>query len=218
MTDRFRVSRMLPQRLAELGVAPEAVLRHAGLPAGLFQQEKVQVTTEEFFALYHGIADASGDPAFGLKLGTESRVERYDPIAIAALYARSFRDAVGRLARYKQLTCPEKVHLLERGGGEASEREGRQGQDQGEHQRGVGDVAGVGADLAVHAAPGDDGRDFRIARDLFRDAASQEKLRHIRAAVRRHHDQITLTFGRAAHDNLRRIVTILWDDCFDHLH
>jgi AraC-like DNA-binding protein len=43
-------------------------------------------------------------------------VERYDPIAIAALYARSFRDALQRMARYKQLTCPEEIHITERAG------------------------------------------------------------------------------------------------------
>jgi hypothetical protein len=55
--------------------------------------------------------------AVGLKLGTEHRLERYDPIAIAAVSARSFRDALQRLARYKQLTCPEALHLAERGDG-----------------------------------------------------------------------------------------------------
>lgn len=115
MTDRFRVSRSLPARLEELGLSPAAVFRQAGLPPGLFDQEKVLVTTEEFFALYRAIAEASDDPAIGLKLGTEERVERYDPIKIASLSARSLRDALGRLARYKQLMCPEKIHLVERG-------------------------------------------------------------------------------------------------------
>src|SRR6059058_4130691 len=115
MTNRFRVSSTLPRRLEELGLRQEAVLRQAGLPIGLFNQDKIQVSTEEFFALYRGIADASNDPAFGLKLGTEERVERYDPIKIAALSARSFRDAVQRLERYKQLTCPEEIRLVERG-------------------------------------------------------------------------------------------------------
>ncbi len=115
MTNRFRVSSTLQRRLEELGLSPETVLRQAGLPMGLFSQEKILVSTEEFFALYRGIAEASNDPGFGLKLGTEERVERYDPIKIAALSARSFRDAVQRLARYKQLTCPEEIGLVERG-------------------------------------------------------------------------------------------------------
>ena len=115
MTNRFRVSSMLPRKLEELGLAPGAVLRHAGLPAGLFDQEKILVTTQELFALYLGISAASSDPAIGLKLGTEERVERYDAIAIAAVSARSFRDALQRLARYKQLICPEKIQITERG-------------------------------------------------------------------------------------------------------
>jgi AraC-like DNA-binding protein len=115
MTSRFRVSTTLARKLEELGVPPASVLRHAGLPAGLFEQERILVSTEEFFALYRGLEDASRDPAIGLKLGTEDRVERYDPIALAAVSAASFRDALQRLARYKQLTCPEAVELEERG-------------------------------------------------------------------------------------------------------
>ena len=114
MTNRFRVPSTLPRKLEELGVAPADVLRLARLPAGLFAAEKILVSTEEFFALYRGLAEASRDPAIGLKLGTEDRVERYDPIAIAALSARSLRDALERLARYKQLTCPEEIRLAER--------------------------------------------------------------------------------------------------------
>jgi AraC-like DNA-binding protein len=106
---------MLPRRLEELGFSPEALLRQAGLPTGLFHQEKTLVSTEEFFALYRGIAGATNDPGFGLKLGTEDRVERYDPIRITALSARSFRDALQRMARYKQLTCPEEIRVAERG-------------------------------------------------------------------------------------------------------
>jgi AraC-like DNA-binding protein len=90
-------------------------LRCAGLPIGLFSQDKILLTTEEFFALYRGIAEVSRDPAIGLKLGTEDRMELYDPIAIAAVCTRSFRDAVDRIGRYKQLTCPEKIGLVERG-------------------------------------------------------------------------------------------------------
>ena len=115
MNNRFRVSSTLPRKLEELRISPDTVLRQASLPKGLFKLERILVTTEEFFALYRGIAEASDDPAIGLRLGTEERVERYDPIKLAALSARSFRDAIERSARYKQLTCPEKIRLLELG-------------------------------------------------------------------------------------------------------
>jgi len=115
MMNRFRVSAAVPRKLEDLGLSPLAILGQAGLPIGLLNQEKILVTTEELFCLYRGIAEVSRDPAIGLKLGTEDRIERYDPITIAALCTRSFRDALQRMARYKQLTCPEKIDLLERG-------------------------------------------------------------------------------------------------------
>jgi len=115
MTNRFRLSTMLTRRLEDRGISLPAVVRQAGLPLGVLNQEKVLLTTEEFFALYHGIAEVSSDPTIGLKLGTEDRMERYDPIAIAAISTRSLRDAIGRIGRYKQLTCPEKISLVERG-------------------------------------------------------------------------------------------------------
>jgi AraC-like DNA-binding protein len=115
MNNRFRVSSTLPRKLGELGLSPDTVLRQAGLPTGLFKLERILVNTEEFFSLYRGITETSSDPGIGLRLGTEERVERYDPIKLAALSARSFRDAIERSARYKQLTCPEKIRLLGRG-------------------------------------------------------------------------------------------------------
>lgn len=114
MASRFRFSSALPRRLEELGHPPATILQRACLPPALFDQEKILVTTEELFAFYRALSEVCEDPAIGLKLGTEDRSERYDPVAIAALCTRTFRDALQRLARYKQLTCPEKIEMLER--------------------------------------------------------------------------------------------------------
>jgi AraC-like DNA-binding protein len=113
MASRFRISSNKIRRLEELNLPASRLLPRAGLPVGLFQQEKVQVSTEEMFAIYKAMSEISGDPAIGLKLGSEERAERYDPVAIAALCTRSLRDALQRLARYKQLTCPEKIEIIE---------------------------------------------------------------------------------------------------------
>jgi AraC-like DNA-binding protein len=116
MNDRFKVSRTLLRRLEAADLAPAAVFRAAGLPPEWLDRDKIVVTTEQLFALFRAIAELSGDPTIGLKLGTEHRIERMEPLAIAALCARSLRDAVERVARYKQLTCPERVLASERGG------------------------------------------------------------------------------------------------------
>jgi AraC-like DNA-binding protein len=38
-------------------------------------------------------------------------LERYNSTEIAAVCSRSFRDALQRMARYKQLTCPEEIRI-----------------------------------------------------------------------------------------------------------
>ena len=112
MTNRFRLHGTLGRRLEELGVSPVSVLRRAGLPIGLFDQGKILVTTEEMFALYNAVREISDDPAIGLKLGSEERPERYSPVAIAALYSRSFGDALKRIARYKRLVSPQEIRII----------------------------------------------------------------------------------------------------------
>src|SRR5436190_17976662 len=112
MTDRFRITKAWAQRFAEEKIAVSTLLRRAGLPASLFQQEKIYITTAELFALWRSVAEMSPDPGFGLKLGAELRFERSHPVSIAGVCSRTFGDALQRLARYKQLTCPEEIRIL----------------------------------------------------------------------------------------------------------
>ena len=111
MSDRFRITQAWAQRFAAEKIAVPTLLRRAGLPANLFQQEKIYVTTAEIFALWRSVAEMSPDPGFGLRLGTELRFERSHPVSIAGVCSRSFGDALQRLARYKQLTCPEEIRV-----------------------------------------------------------------------------------------------------------
>ena len=115
MNDRFRISSLLSGRLVEHKIALPILLQRAGLPAGFFQQEKIYATTAELFALWRSISEVSADPGLGLKFGSEPRLERFHPTLMAAVCSRSFRDALQRLARYKQLTCPEEIRLQSTG-------------------------------------------------------------------------------------------------------
>lgn len=108
-SDRFKVSKLWATRLPEFQISVPAVLRRAGLPAGFFRQEKIYVSTSELFAFWRAVGQTSADSAIGLKLGTEPRFERFQPTAIAAVCSHSFRDALQRINRYKQLTCPEEI-------------------------------------------------------------------------------------------------------------
>jgi AraC-like DNA-binding protein len=109
MLKRFRVPGRLALKLKEHGVSVAAVLRRAGLPGDLFDQVRVLVSTEELFALWHSIEVVSSDPLIGIKLGIETKTERFHPMAIAALSTQNLVTATEHLARYKKLTAPEEI-------------------------------------------------------------------------------------------------------------
>lgn len=111
MNKRFRLSSRMAGKLEELGLEPAAVLRHAGLPPGLFSQGRVLLTTGEFFAVLEAVGTVSGDPAIGLKVGTETRLDRLDAISLVALSTARFGEALERMACYKRLTCPEEIEI-----------------------------------------------------------------------------------------------------------
>ena len=115
MSQLFRISSLLAGRLVEHRLSLPALLRLAGLPPGFFQKEKIYATTAELFCFWKAIGEMSEAPGIGLNLGDEPRFERYQPSAIAAVCSRSFRDALHRVARYKQLTCPEEIRITTTG-------------------------------------------------------------------------------------------------------
>jgi len=109
MVKHFRVSGSLRTKLEEAGVSVPAVLRRAGLPQNLFEQTRILVSTEELFALWRAIGEVSKDPCIGLKLGTETKTERFHPMGIAALSTETLGTAMQYMARYKKLCAPEEI-------------------------------------------------------------------------------------------------------------
>lgn len=109
MNKHLRFSGNHFRKLEELGIRASVVLRRAGLSQGLADQPRVVLTTKEFFALWRAIGEVSADPAIGLKLGTENKMERFHPIGLASLASENFGAAIDQMARYKQLTCPEEI-------------------------------------------------------------------------------------------------------------
>lgn len=109
MNKHFRLSGGTFTRLEELGVRAAEVLRRAGLPQWYVDQPRILLSTEEWFAFWRAIGEASSNPAVGLLLGTETKTERFNANGLAALSTENFGAAVNQMARYKQLTCPEEI-------------------------------------------------------------------------------------------------------------
>jgi len=111
--DSVRIPGIFAERIEAQGLSVTSVLRRARISESVLTQERIDVTTEQFFALWKAIEDLSGDPAIGLKIGSDTNIERYHPVAIAALAARTYRDALVSMSRYKRLMCSEEMRLTD---------------------------------------------------------------------------------------------------------
>ena len=109
MNKHFRFSGSVFAKLGELGVRASAVLRRAGLPQSYLGEPRILLKTEELFALWRAVGEVSTDPAIGIQLGTETKIERFHPVGLAALSTENFGAGISQMARYKQLTCPEEI-------------------------------------------------------------------------------------------------------------
>jgi len=109
--DRFKIAHAFWVGLGKLGLTPAVVLRQARLPATLYGGEGSFVTTAQFFALWRAMEQLSSDPAAGLKIAVQIDVGIRPPSTMAAYYARDYRDALTRLARFKHLCTPEEIQI-----------------------------------------------------------------------------------------------------------
>ncbi|WP_248929261.1 helix-turn-helix transcriptional regulator [Paenibacillus hamazuiensis] len=101
--------------LHQLGIAPHDVARKARLPLTIITEPAV--TTAQYFAIWQAYSDLVGDTAEGIvKLATAFETAKYPPTVLATYHARDYRDALNRMARYKQMCPPESLRITEEGG------------------------------------------------------------------------------------------------------
>jgi AraC-like DNA-binding protein len=100
--------------LHELGISADDVARKAGLPLTIITEPVV--TTAQYFAIWQAYSDLTGDTAKGIiQLATVFETAKYPPTVLATYHARDYRDALNRMARYKQLCPPESLRITEEG-------------------------------------------------------------------------------------------------------
>ena len=109
--DRFKAANAFWIGITKIGLTPAAVLSQARVPVAVYDGKKNLVTTAQFFALWRAVGELSSDPAAGLKIATQIDVGNRPPSTMAAYYARDYRDALARLARFKQLCTPEELQI-----------------------------------------------------------------------------------------------------------
>ncbi len=109
--DRFKAANAFWIGLTKIGLTPAAVLSQARVPVTVYDGKKNLVITAQFFALWRAVRELSSDPAAGLKIAAQIDVGNRPPSTMAAYYARDYRDALARLARFKQLCTPEELQI-----------------------------------------------------------------------------------------------------------
>lgn len=116
-SDRTKVPQAFWRAVARAGLSGPALLRQARLPAALHVTPDAWLTTAQYFALWRAVEDLSHDPAIGLKMAAETDAALHPPATMSAFFARDYRDALHRLARFKRLCTPEALVLTEAGAG-----------------------------------------------------------------------------------------------------
>ena len=109
--DRFKAANAFWIGLGKIGLTPAAVLGHARVPVTVYDGTKNLVTTAQIFAPWRAVGELSSDPAAGLKIASQIDVGNRPPSTMAAWYASDYRDALARLARFKQLCTPEELRI-----------------------------------------------------------------------------------------------------------
>ena len=99
----YSISPLWKVLFADLGLNAENVLRRAALPGDLFARTRATLTSAEFYALWRGMEQESGDPLLPLRIGESISVESFDPPIFAALCSPDLDTALRRLALYKRL-------------------------------------------------------------------------------------------------------------------
>ncbi|MGO4546782.1 AraC family transcriptional regulator ligand-binding domain-containing protein [Paenibacillus sp. 2TAB23] len=114
VSERIKIPLGLWAGIRDLGIATHEVARKAGLPLSIVNEPIVN--TAQYFAIWQAYSDLIGDTAKGITLlATAFETAKYPPTVLATYHARDYRDALNRMARYKQLCPPENLRITEEG-------------------------------------------------------------------------------------------------------
>ncbi|KIL39984.1 AraC family transcriptional regulator [Gordoniibacillus kamchatkensis] len=112
--DRIKIAPGFWTGLRGIGVEPIDVARQARLPLTVINEPLV--TTAQYYSIWQAYSELVGDTATGIvKLATAYETAQYPPDALATFHARDYRDALNRMARYKQMCPPENLRIQEEG-------------------------------------------------------------------------------------------------------
>ena len=108
--DKLKIPATLWEGLARAGVDRAEVIRRANLSLSVLRDD-APIATAQFFALWQAIESASQDSTIGLRIATGLDGAVMPLAFVAAQHARTFRDALSRVARFKRLCALEDISV-----------------------------------------------------------------------------------------------------------
>ncbi|MFJ9540303.1 AraC family transcriptional regulator ligand-binding domain-containing protein [Streptomyces sp. NPDC101225] len=92
--------------LSALGLAPDALLRQAHLPADLLHRPGARIGAEGYFALWEAADTLYPGPDFAVAAASAVSADHFDAPLFAGLASRDLAQAAQRIAVYKRLIYP----------------------------------------------------------------------------------------------------------------
>lgn len=109
---RYNLGKYWQAFLKDLNIPAQDVLRHAQLPLDLLLRKTPDVTAEEYFRFWEGLAHVSQhEPAFALRLVQTVNAKTTDPAIIAFLSSSNLNMALRRTAHYKPIVAPVRLNV-----------------------------------------------------------------------------------------------------------
>jgi AraC-like DNA-binding protein len=112
--DRFDLEPTIRAFLRDLGISPARVLRRAGLPADLFADRPIELSTSEYYRFWEALeaeGQACGQRELAADIGRAISVEHFSPPLFAALCSPNLTIAAQRIAAHKPLIGPLRLDI-----------------------------------------------------------------------------------------------------------
>ena len=111
---KYNLGKYWQALLKDLNISAQDVLRHAQLPLDLLLRKTPDVTADEYFRFWDGLAHVCrNESAFALRLVQNINAKNTDPAVIAFLSSSNLNMALKRTAQYKPIVAPVRLYVEE---------------------------------------------------------------------------------------------------------
>lgn len=87
------------------------ILQQAGISPMVLSQERINLSTKQYFAFWRAVEEQTDNPLLALQLDQGNHYALCDPAVLIMLHSPTFCDALHYFARYKRLVCPQILQI-----------------------------------------------------------------------------------------------------------